>query len=157
MLKYFNDFITETATGQVYRGIPGVISDWYQIESDIYMGIESSKISIFVHTFWIKPAGTCITQHAAICIAQPNLHQVETSWRLIKERDLSKLNPSFTPHTGHYSRFGWILGRGIWTPDQVLRFANEINQIWTVYARSIGIGIPMNLSKTYKVQLRGNK
>lgn len=41
----------------------------------------------------------------------------------------AKLEPSFTPHAGHYSRFGRILGRGIWTPDQVLRFANEINQI----------------------------
>ena len=37
-------------------------------------------------------------------------------------------NPSFTPHAGHYSRFGRILGRGIWTPAQVLRFAREIKR-----------------------------
>lgn len=34
--------------------------------------------------------------------------------------------PSFVPHAGRYNRLGKILGRGIWTPDQVLRFANEI-------------------------------
>ena len=34
--------------------------------------------------------------------------------------------PSFTPHAGKYSKLGRILGRGIWTPDQVLRFASEI-------------------------------
>lgn len=36
--------------------------------------------------------------------------------------------PSFKPHAGHYSRFGRILGRGIWTPVQVLQFAKEIKQ-----------------------------
>ena len=33
---------------------------------------------------------------------------------------------SFTPHAGKYSKLGRILGKGIWTPDQVLRFASEI-------------------------------
>lgn len=34
--------------------------------------------------------------------------------------------PSFTPHAGHYGRAGRILGLGIWTPDQILRFAREL-------------------------------
>ena len=35
-------------------------------------------------------------------------------------------NPSFTPHAGHYSRLGKVLGIGIWTPDQIMRFAKEL-------------------------------
>lgn len=34
--------------------------------------------------------------------------------------------PSFTPHAGHYGKLGRVLGMGIWTPDQILRFANEL-------------------------------
>ncbi len=34
--------------------------------------------------------------------------------------------PSFTPHAGAYAKIGKILGRGIWTPDQVLRYAREL-------------------------------
>lgn len=34
--------------------------------------------------------------------------------------------PSFVPHAGNYSRFGKVLGIGIWTPDQILRFAREL-------------------------------
>lgn len=34
--------------------------------------------------------------------------------------------PSFTPHAGSYSNIGRFLGIGIWTPDQVLRFAREL-------------------------------
>lgn len=34
--------------------------------------------------------------------------------------------PSFTPHAGHYSSLGRVLGIGIWTPDQILRFAKEL-------------------------------
>jgi hypothetical protein len=33
---------------------------------------------------------------------------------------------TFTPHAGHYSSLGRVLGIGIWTPDQILRFAREI-------------------------------
>lgn len=36
--------------------------------------------------------------------------------------------PSFTPHAGHYSKLGRVLGIGIWTPDQVLRFARELKK-----------------------------
>jgi hypothetical protein len=36
--------------------------------------------------------------------------------------------PSFTPHAGQYSKLGKILGRGVWTPDQVLRFARELKE-----------------------------
>jgi len=36
--------------------------------------------------------------------------------------------PSFTPHAGHYGRAGRILGIGIWTPDQILRFARELQK-----------------------------
>ncbi|MFT6122697.1 MAG: hypothetical protein ACJAWS_001641 [Oleiphilaceae bacterium] len=35
--------------------------------------------------------------------------------------------PTFTPHAGAYAKLGNILGRGIWTPDQVLRYARELN------------------------------
>ena len=34
--------------------------------------------------------------------------------------------PSFVPDARRYSQLGRILGRGIWTPDQVLRFAQEL-------------------------------
>ena len=37
--------------------------------------------------------------------------------------------PSFTPHAGEYSRFGRILGAGIWTPDQVLKLARELQKL----------------------------
>lgn len=36
--------------------------------------------------------------------------------------------PSFTPHAGHYGSVGRILGIGIWTPDQILKFAHELSQ-----------------------------
>lgn len=37
------------------------------------------------------------------------------------------IKPSFTPHAGRYGAFG-RLGIGIWTPDQVLRFALELQR-----------------------------
>ncbi len=33
---------------------------------------------------------------------------------------------SFRPHAGQYGNLGRILGAGIWTPDQVLKFAREL-------------------------------
>lgn len=36
--------------------------------------------------------------------------------------------PTFTPHAGQYSRMGRVLGLGIWTPDQILRFVNELKR-----------------------------
>lgn len=36
--------------------------------------------------------------------------------------------PGFVPHAGAYSRLGRVLGLGIWTPDQVLRYARELAQ-----------------------------
>lgn len=36
--------------------------------------------------------------------------------------------PSFTPHAGAYHVLGRILGIGIWTPDQVLKFAMELRE-----------------------------
>jgi hypothetical protein len=38
----------------------------------------------------------------------------------------AKRSPSFTPHAGEYNRFGRVLGWGIWTPAQVLKFAREL-------------------------------
>jgi len=38
----------------------------------------------------------------------------------------AKCKPSFTPHAGLYSKLGKVLGIGIWTPDQVLKFAKEL-------------------------------
>lgn len=38
----------------------------------------------------------------------------------------AKCKPSFTPNAGHYSKWGKVLGMGIWTPDQVLKFAQEL-------------------------------
>ena len=38
----------------------------------------------------------------------------------------SNSKPSFTPHAGHYSKLGRVLGIGIWTPDQILKFAKEL-------------------------------
>jgi len=40
----------------------------------------------------------------------------------------AKRGPSFTPHAGEYNRFGRVLGWGIWTPAQVLKFARELQQ-----------------------------
>jgi len=37
--------------------------------------------------------------------------------------------PSFTPHGGEYGgALGKYLGRGIWTPAQVLQFARELEK-----------------------------
>ncbi|MGN6525288.1 MAG: hypothetical protein ACTHL8_02775 [Burkholderiaceae bacterium] len=36
--------------------------------------------------------------------------------------------PSFIPHAGSYARLGRIVGVGIWTPDQVLRFVEELKR-----------------------------
>jgi len=36
--------------------------------------------------------------------------------------------PSFVPHAGHYGSVGRVLGIGIWTPDQILKFANELSE-----------------------------
>ncbi len=33
---------------------------------------------------------------------------------------------SFMPHAGHYGVAGRVLGIGIWTPDQILKFAQEL-------------------------------
>ena len=33
--------------------------------------------------------------------------------------------PSFTPHAGHYTKIGRY-ALGVWTPDQVLKFAGEL-------------------------------
>ncbi|MEN9865674.1 MAG: hypothetical protein RL748_1264 [Pseudomonadota bacterium] len=38
----------------------------------------------------------------------------------------AKRGPSFIPNAGHYGHMARILGLGIWTPDQVLRFAKEL-------------------------------
>ncbi len=38
--------------------------------------------------------------------------------------------PSFTPHAGQYGRLGRVLGIGIWTPDQILKFAKELERTW---------------------------
>lgn len=38
----------------------------------------------------------------------------------------SKCKPSFIPNAGHYSKLGKVLGLGIWAPDQVLKFAQEL-------------------------------
>lgn len=43
-------------------------------------------------------------------------------------RGCKKRSPSFTPHAGEYNRFGRVLGWGIWTPAQVLKFARELQQ-----------------------------
>jgi len=36
--------------------------------------------------------------------------------------------PSFTPHAGHYGIAGRVLGVDIWTPDQILKFAQELSE-----------------------------
>jgi len=33
---------------------------------------------------------------------------------------------SFKPHAGDYSKLGRVLGRGIWTPSQILKYAQEL-------------------------------
>ncbi len=38
----------------------------------------------------------------------------------------AKNKPSFTPHAGSYGKLARVLGIGIWTPDQVLKFAEEL-------------------------------
>ncbi|WP_338848913.1 hypothetical protein V8J88_08215 [Massilia sp. W12] len=37
--------------------------------------------------------------------------------------------PSFTPNAGHYGNLARILGIGVWTPDQILKFANELKYL----------------------------
>lgn len=37
-------------------------------------------------------------------------------------------NPGFTPSARDYGRLGKVLGRGIWTPNEILRYAQEIAQ-----------------------------
>lgn len=41
----------------------------------------------------------------------------------------SDRKPSFTPHAEYYVKLGRVLGLGIWTPDQVLKFAKELKYI----------------------------
>lgn len=36
------------------------------------------------------------------------------------------VKPSFVPNAGAYGRAGKLLGRGIWTPDQILKYAQEL-------------------------------
>jgi len=38
----------------------------------------------------------------------------------------AKCKPSFIPNAGVYSKLGKVLGMGIWTPDQILKFAEEL-------------------------------
>lgn len=38
----------------------------------------------------------------------------------------SDKQPSFIPNAASYGQLGKMLGKGIWTPDQVLRYAKEI-------------------------------
>lgn len=40
----------------------------------------------------------------------------------------AKCKPSFIPNAGSYARVGKVLGLGIWTPDQVLKFAEELKR-----------------------------
>jgi len=40
----------------------------------------------------------------------------------------SNIKPSFIPHAGNYGKIGRVLGVGIWTPDQILRFARELKR-----------------------------
>ncbi len=37
-----------------------------------------------------------------------------------------KCQPSFIPHAGHYGSVARVLGVGVWTPDQILKFAQEL-------------------------------
>ena len=41
----------------------------------------------------------------------------------------AKRNPSFVPNAGHYGHMARVLGLGIWTPDQVLKFAKELRYV----------------------------
>ncbi|KKO49503.1 hypothetical protein VT06_06645 [Arsukibacterium sp. MJ3] len=34
--------------------------------------------------------------------------------------------PSFMPHAGEYAKIGRIVGYGVWTPANVMRYANEL-------------------------------
>lgn len=35
--------------------------------------------------------------------------------------------PSFNPSAHDYGKFGKVLGRGIWTPNEILRYARELS------------------------------
>ena len=35
-------------------------------------------------------------------------------------------NISLVPNAGHYAKLGKVLGIGIWSPDQVLKFSKEL-------------------------------
>lgn len=35
-------------------------------------------------------------------------------------------DPSFHPTAHDYSKLGKVLGRGIWTPNEILRYASEL-------------------------------
>lgn len=38
-------------------------------------------------------------------------------------------DPSFHPSAHEYGRLGKLLGRGIWTPNEILRYARELAQV----------------------------
>lgn len=40
----------------------------------------------------------------------------------------ARRKPSFIPHAGNYGRLGRVVGVGIWTPDQVLKFVEELKR-----------------------------
>lgn len=37
--------------------------------------------------------------------------------------------PSFVPHAGHYGNLARVMGIGVWTPDQILKFVEEIKHL----------------------------
>lgn len=39
-----------------------------------------------------------------------------------------EVGPSFTPSAKDYGRLGKLVGRGIWTPNEVLRYARELEK-----------------------------
>lgn len=43
--------------------------------------------------------------------------------------------PTFIPHAGSYARLGRVVGIGIWTPDQVLKFVQELGGVERVGGR----------------------
>jgi len=56
---------------------------------------------------------------------------LETSSHIVAKALMEGANqkPSFTPHAGHYGKAGRFLGIGIWTPDQVMKFAQELTVV----------------------------
>ena len=78
-------------------------------------GLDEAKMLDFVADLIARKPSYQITQH--------NCSHVVANCLLIG----THRRPSFTPHAGAYAMIG-RLAFGVWTPDQILKFVNELKK-----------------------------